>query len=88
MLDGFLFCIEKKMESVWLASFLEEKGQSREAAVWRIYMLYTLEEHILPNSPSPSQGESISGLSGSINPCLHIDDTRLRACLSTGLGLS
>jgi hypothetical protein len=88
MLDDFLFWIEKNWSPCGWQAFLGEKGQSREAAVGRIYMLYTLAEHILPNSPSSSQGESIFGPSGSFSPCLHIYDTRSRACLSTGLGLS
>jgi hypothetical protein len=52
-----------------------------------IYALHPLAQQNLPNSPSSSQGEMILGLSGSINPCLHINDTRSGACLSTRLGL-
>jgi hypothetical protein len=46
MLDDFLFWIEKNWSPCGWQAFLGEKGQSREAAVGRIYMLYTLAEPI------------------------------------------
>lgn len=50
----YVFWIEEMEVRVVGKLSWEEKGQSREAAVGRIYTRYTLAEHISLNSPSSS----------------------------------